>query len=86
MATTAEHSKGIGESVLRKEDRKFLTGRGRYVDDIKIPGMQHMAIVRSQYAHADITGIDTTAARGMPGVIAVLTGDDLEFAAGVPCG
>ena len=59
MATTAEHSKGIGEAVLRKEDSRFLTGRGRYVDDIKIPGMLHMAVVRSQYAHADINGIDT---------------------------
>jgi carbon-monoxide dehydrogenase large subunit len=86
MATTAEQSKGIGESVLRKEDSRFLTGRGRYVDDIKIPGMLHMAVVRSQYAHADITRIDTTAAGGMPGVTAVLTGDDLEFFAGVPCG
>ena len=85
MATTAEHAKGIGVAALRKEDRKFLTGRGRYVDDIKLPGMLHMAIVRSQMPHADVTGIDTAAAAGMPGVTAVLTADDLEFAAGVPC-
>jgi carbon-monoxide dehydrogenase large subunit len=86
MATTVEGSKGIGVATLRKEDRKFLTGRGRYVDDLKLPGMLHMAVVRSQFAHADITGIDTSAARAMPGVKAVFTGDDLEFAAGVPCG
>ena len=85
MATTVEQGKGIGVAALRKEDRKFLTGRGRYVDDIRMPGMLHMAIVRSQMPHADITGIDTAAAAGMPGVTAVLTADDLEFAAGVPC-
>ena len=49
MATTAEHAKGIGVAALRKEDRKFLTGRGRFVDDLKLPGMLHMAIVRSQF-------------------------------------
>ncbi len=86
MATTVEGAKGIGVAALRKEDSRFLTGRGRYVDDIKLPGMLHMAVVRSQYPHADITGIDTAAARAMPGVTAVLTGDDLEFGAGVPCG
>ncbi len=75
MATTVEGAKGIGVAALRKEDRRFLTGRGRYVDDIKLPGMLHMAVVRSQYAHADINGIDTSAASAMPGVTAVLTGD-----------
>src|SRR5690348_2380526 len=85
MTTTAEQGKGIGVAALRKEDRKFLTGRGRFVDDIKLPGMLHMAVVRSQMPHADITAIDTAAAAGMPGVTAVLTADDLEFAAGVPC-
>ncbi|HEX5559453.1 MAG TPA: molybdopterin cofactor-binding domain-containing protein [Gaiellales bacterium] len=85
MAATVEQGKGIGVAALRKEDRKFLTGRGRYVDDLKLPGMLHMAIVRSQFPHADITGIETSAAMAMPGVTAVLTGDDLEFAAGVPC-
>jgi aerobic carbon-monoxide dehydrogenase large subunit len=86
MANTVDEGKGIGVAALRKEDRKFLTGRGRYVDDLKLPGMLHMAIVRSQYPHADITGIDTSAAKAMPAVKAVFTGDDLEFAAGVPCG
>ena len=62
MATTVEGAKGIGVAALRKEDRKFITGHGRYVDDIKLPGMLHMAVVRSQYPHADINGIDTSAA------------------------
>ncbi|MGZ4482631.1 MAG: xanthine dehydrogenase family protein molybdopterin-binding subunit, partial [Gaiellales bacterium] len=56
-----------------------------YVDDIKLPGMLHMVVVRSPHAHADITSIDSAAAARMPGVTAVLTADDLEFAAGVPC-
>src|SRR6185312_6393368 len=85
MAIATEQGKGIGQAVHRKEDKKLLTGKGRYVDDLKLPGMQHMAIVRSTHAHADITGIDTSKAKAMPGVTAVLTGDDLEFAAGVPC-
>ena len=85
MAIATEQSKGIGQAVHRKEDKKLLTGKGRYVDDLKLPGMQHMAVVRSPHAHADITGFDTSKAKAMPGVTAVLTGDDLEFAAGVPC-
>ena len=56
MAVATEQSKGIGQAVHRKEDKKLLTGKGRYVDDLKLPGMQHMAVVRSTYAHADITG------------------------------
>ncbi len=82
---SATEFKGIGEAVLRKEDAEFLTGQGRYVDDIKLPGMLHMALVRSEFAHADITSIDTSAALAVDGVVAVLTADDLEFAAGVPC-
>jgi aerobic carbon-monoxide dehydrogenase large subunit len=85
MAIATESAKGIGASVKRKEDAKLLTGRGRYVDDIKLPRMQHMAIVRSPHAHARIARIDTAAARQAPGVTAVLTADDLTFAAGVPC-
>ena len=54
MAVDRIH-KGVGEAVLRKEDAEFLTGEGRYVDDIKLPGMLHMAVVRSPYAHAKIT-------------------------------
>ncbi len=80
-----ETSTGVGARVLRKEDRKLLTGQGRFVDDIKLPGMLHMAVVRSPHAHARINAIDTSAARAVPGVVAVYTAADLEFAAGVPC-
>ncbi|MCB8839638.1 xanthine dehydrogenase family protein molybdopterin-binding subunit [Aurantimonas sp. VKM B-3413] len=69
---------GIGAKVLRKEDRRFITGRGRYVDDMSVPGMKYAAFVRSPHAHAKITGIDTTTAEGMPGVIAVLNGTQLQ--------
>ena len=86
MATTAEHAKGIGVAASAQGGQASSSpASGRYVDDLKLPGMLHMAIVRSQFPHADITGIDTSAAAAMPGVTAVLTGDDLEFAAGVPC-
>jgi carbon-monoxide dehydrogenase large subunit len=69
--------KFFGASVLRKEDPALLTGKGRYVDDVKLPGMLHAAFVRSPYAHARIKSIDTTAALSLPGVIAVLTHKDL---------
>jgi len=66
----------IGQSVRRREDPRLLMGRGRYYDDLKLPGELHAAIVRSPHAHADIRGIDTRAALQMPGVHAVLTGED----------
>ena len=69
---------GIGARVARKEDRRFVTGAGRYVDDMVVPGMKHAAFVRSPYAHADIRKIDVKAAQKMPGVIAVLTGKELK--------
>ena len=69
---------GIGAKVLRKEDRRFITGRGRYVDDMSVPGMKHGAFVRSPHAHAKIKGIDTSAAREMPGVIDILDGQQLK--------
>ncbi|MCE7027255.1 xanthine dehydrogenase family protein molybdopterin-binding subunit [Jiella avicenniae] len=69
---------GIGAKVLRKEDRRFITGRGRYVDDMSVPGMKYAAFVRSPHAHARITGIDTSAAESMPGVIGVLNGQQLQ--------
>ncbi|MFO1037655.1 MAG: xanthine dehydrogenase family protein molybdopterin-binding subunit [Geminicoccaceae bacterium] len=70
--------KGIGARVVRKEDQRFITGRGRYTDDINQPGQAHAYFVRSTHAHAEITGIDKSAAEGMPGVLAVLTGDDVK--------
>ena len=69
---------GIGARLARKEDKRFITGAGRYVDDMVVPGMKHAAFVRSPYAHADIRKIDVSAAKAMPGVIDVLTGKQLK--------
>ncbi|NDE46423.1 MAG: carbon monoxide dehydrogenase, partial [Betaproteobacteria bacterium] len=69
---------GMGDSRLRKEDARFIQGKGNYVDDIKMPGMLHMDIVRSPYAHARIKRIDKSEALKLPGVIAVLTAEDLK--------
>ena len=68
---------GIGARVLRKEDRRFITGKGKYTDDFKMAGMHFAAFVRSPHAHAAITSIDKSAAEGMPGVVAVLDGKQL---------
>ena len=81
--------KVIGQAVKRVEDKRFITGKGNYVDDIKLPGMTYAAIVRSPHAHADIKNIDTAAAQDAPGVVAVFTGADMhtdEQVIGVPCG
>ncbi len=67
-----------GASIKRSEDPRILTGAGRYVDDIKLPGMLHAAFVRSPLAHARVISVDVEAARALPGVVAVLTGADLE--------
>ena len=68
----------IGQSVRRREDPRLLKGRGRYYDDLKLADQLHAAIVRSPHAHADIKGIDARAALQMPGVHAVLTGEDYQ--------
>lgn len=68
---------GIGASVARKEDKRFITGKGRYTDDMVVPGMKHAAFVRSPHAHAKIRGIDKSAALAMPGVIDILDGKQL---------
>src|SRR5579859_6692379 len=67
-----------GASIRRAEDPRILTGAGRYVDDIKLPGMLHAAFVRSPLAHARVAAVDASAARALPGVVAVLTGAELE--------
>ncbi len=67
-----------GASIKRSEDPRILTGRGRYVDDIKLPGMLHAAFVRSPMAHGRVLSVDASAARELPGVVAVLTGADLD--------
>src|ERR687884_1135186 len=72
--------RGIGHSVRRKEDPRLIRGRGNYVDDVKLPGMLFMDIVRSPYAHAKITNIDASKALALPGVLAVITGKDLDAA------
>src|ERR687884_74602 len=71
---TGEH-RWLGKSVKRKEDDRFVRGRGNYLDDIKLPNMLHMSILRSPYAHARIRSIDTSRATELPGVVAVVTGD-----------
>src|ERR1044071_9759502 len=69
---------GIGQPVRRREDLRLLTGRGRYSDDLNLPGQAYAAMVRSSHAHALIRSIDTGAARTAPGVLAVLTAEDLR--------
>ena len=64
----------VGRSVPRKEDPRLLAGRGGYIGDVTVPGMLHAAVLRSPHAHARIVSIDTSAARALPGVVAVLTG------------
>src|SRR5207237_7157180 len=77
----------IGERLARKEDAKLLTGQGRFVEDLTVPGMVWMALVRSPYAHARINGIDTSKARAAEGVVGVFSGEDLagDMPAGLPC-
>jgi carbon-monoxide dehydrogenase large subunit len=69
----------LGSPVKRTEDPRFITGKGRYLDDIKLQGMVHMAILRSPYAHAKIKSIDTAAAKKRPGVLAVIVGADIPY-------
>ena len=79
--------KMIGERIKRKEDPRFITGTGKYTDDIQLHGMLHVAVLRSDHAHARIKRIDASKARALPGVVAVYTGKDLEGkVGGVPCG
>ena len=75
---TQDAPDGIGKPVRRKEDARLLTGAGRFGDDVSLPGQAYAAFVRSPHAHARIVVIDTTAARAMPGVLAVLTGADAD--------
>jgi carbon-monoxide dehydrogenase large subunit len=75
MATEAEEIRGLGHSVKRKEDDRFIRGKGNYIDDIKLPGMLYMSILRSPFAHAKINGVETSRAAALPGVVAVVTGE-----------
>src|ERR687885_1172226 len=75
MAVEEKQAPWLGRSVKRKEDDRFIQGRGNYVDDIRLPGMLHMAILRSPFAHARINSIDVSKAQALPGVVAVVTGE-----------
>ncbi len=79
---------GIGASVRRKEDYRFLTGQGRYTDDINRPGQTYAYFLRSPHAHAKIRSIDTSAAKAASGVVAVFIGGDPEAdgVGGLICG
>src|ERR1700752_378036 len=68
----------IGKDVPRLEDPKLLAGRATYTDDVMLPGMLHAAVLRSPYPHATITRIDTSRARALPGVFAIVTGEDAK--------
>jgi len=79
---------GFGAAVRRKEDYRFITGAGRYTDDINLPRQVYAAIVRSPFAHARIKGVNVSAAAAAPGVVAVFTGADMaaDGVGGLPCG
>ena len=79
---------GLGAPVKRREDRRFLLGKGRYTDDIQLPDQTHAHLVRSHHASARIASIDLTAARQAPGVVAILTGEDVaaDQLGGLPAG
>ena len=68
----------VGQSVTRKEDTRLLTGHGLYVDDVAMPGMLHAAFLRSEVAKANITHLDVTSARQLPGVVAIFTWEDFD--------
>ncbi len=78
----------VGAAIARKEDKRFLVGQGRYVDDMNRPFQTYATIVRSPHAHAKITSIDTSKAASAPGVVAVFTGKDIaaDKVGGIPCG
>src|SRR6202035_5359013 len=85
---SAAGGQGMGAAVLRKEDRRFLLGKGRYTDDLQLHEQSWAVFVRSPHAHAAIRAIDAAGALAAPGVIAVLTGDDVaaDGLGGIPCG
>ena len=76
MTTTANGYKWIGKNIKRREDPALLTGKAEYTNDVKLPGMLYAAVLRSPYAHARIVSIDTSEAKKLPGVHAVLTGSE----------
>src|SRR5919205_1114248 len=83
--TEAPTTQVIGAPLKRVEDPRLVTGRAKYLDDLKLPGMAHVAIVRSPHAHARIRGIRTERAAAAPGVVGVFTGRDFEHLSPLPC-
>jgi aerobic carbon-monoxide dehydrogenase large subunit len=79
-------AKLLGSSIKRREDPRFITGKGRYTDDLKLPGMTYAVFVRSPHANAKIRAIDTSRATKYPGVVAVFTGKDMAGVNSLPCG
>jgi carbon-monoxide dehydrogenase large subunit len=77
IAEPPQATKWVGSSIKRKEDPRLLTGDGRFVDDLQFANLKHAAILRSPHAHARIRGIDTARAEALPGVFAVITGEDV---------
>jgi carbon-monoxide dehydrogenase large subunit len=83
MITTP--TKIVGQAIKRREDPQLITGHGNFLDDIKLTGMLHAAVLRSPYAHAKITSIDTSKAAALPGVVGVFTGEDMLDVNPLPC-
>ena len=79
-------AKLVGSSIKRREDPRFITGKGNYTDDLKLAGMTHAVFVRSPHAHARIRSIDVSGAKSHPGVVAVFTGADMTGVNSLPCG
>src|SRR5438270_10438729 len=79
-------AKSIGTSIKRREDPRFIQGRGSYVANLTLPKLAYLAIKRSPYAHARIKNINTTRARKLPGVIGVFTGEDTKDLGNLPSG
>jgi aerobic carbon-monoxide dehydrogenase large subunit len=85
MTTAIQAETLLGKPIRRVEDASLLTGEMQFLDDLKLPGMAFAAVLRSPYAHARISAIDTTKAAAYPGVIAVYTGKDFEDLPPLPC-
>ncbi|MCC6313804.1 MAG: molybdopterin-dependent oxidoreductase [Thermomicrobiales bacterium] len=75
----------VGKPIKRREDPRLITGAGVFIDDVRLPGLAHMAVLRSPYAHARIVSINADAARAMPGVLGVFTGEDIKHINPLPC-
>jgi len=78
MATSVKTPRMLGQPIKRREDPRLITGAGQFLDDISMPGLLHMAVVRSPYGHAHVNGIDATAALAVPGIVAIVTANDVE--------